>query len=242
MKLLALLALSTFLSFTTFSQDTDPKIINDVNAEPRRVGSFHAIKVEDGIDLYLTQGDEETVVVSANKIEYRNKINTRVENGVLRIYFGDERGLVITWRDRRLRAYISVKKIDALQASGGSDVIVRGTLAADKLKLDFSGGSDFVGTIKANELTVDISGGSDARINGNAVNLKIEASGGSDFKGYDLVSDYAIVEASGGSDAQLTVNKELFAEASGGSDIYFKGNPSVKRSSSSGGSSVSRKN
>jgi hypothetical protein len=104
--------------------------------------------------------------------------------------------------------------------------------------MDLSGGSDFNGQVTATNLTIDQSGGSDTHIKGKAVNLRVEASGGSDFNGYELTAEYAIFKASGGSDAEITVTKELAAEASGGSDVSYKGSPVIKYKSSSGGSSV----
>jgi hypothetical protein len=73
------------------------------------------------------------------------------------------------------------------------------------------------------------------------VNVKIDASGGSDFNGFELTAEYAIIQTSGGSDAAITVTKEMAAEASGGSDINYKGNPVIKYKSASGGGSVSKR-
>ena len=239
MKHRVLLMLVCFIAFSACAQNE--KTFNDANAQSRSVGSFHAIRIEDGIDLYLTQGNEEAVAVSASKDEYRDKITTKVENGVLFVYYGEERGFNITWRDRKLRAYISVRDIDEIKASSGSDVILKGTLTAKKLMLDLSGGSDFVGDVKSTELEIEMSGGSDVNISGSANNLKVNGSGGSDFNGYKLAAEYVIIQVSGGSDAQLNVTKELFAEASGGSDIDYRGSPEIKRKSSSGGSSVTKR-
>ena len=91
------------------------------------------------------------------------------------------------------------------------------------------------------DLSLHQSGGSDVYISGTVASLKVEASGGSDLKGYDLATDFCNVSASGGSDARITVNKELSANASGGSDIYYKGTGVVKEVSSSGSSSVTKK-
>jgi hypothetical protein len=49
------------------------------------------------------------------------------------------------------------------------------------------------------------------------------------------------VHSSGGSDVQITVNKELNVSASGGSDVYYKGACSVRQLSASGGSDVIKK-
>ena len=236
LRCLMLIAVS-IITFSACAQNE--KVINDANAQARTVGSFHAIKVQDGVDLYLTQGNQEAVAVSASNDEYRDKIVTKVEDGVLKIYYGE--GFNISWRNRKLRAYVSAKTIEEIKAYGGSDVLIQGTLSATKLNLDLSGGSDFVGEVKATELEIEQSGGSDVSISGTATNLKISGSGGSDFNGYKLAADYVVIHVSGGSDAQLMVNKELYAEASGGSDIDYKGNPDIRHKSSSGGSSVTKR-
>ena len=237
MKKSLLAVIVVFIGVACNSQQQ--KTINDQNAEPRSVKGFHAIKAEDGIDLYLTQGNEEAVAVSASRIEYRDKIRTVVENGVLRIYY--EENFRLGWRDRKLRAYVSFKTLDGLEGSGGADIIVTGVIKSPSLKMDISGGSDFSGTVEVADLIIDQSGGSDVDIKGTASKLTISASGGSDFNGYGLSVEYATVSASGGSDAQITVTKELTADASGGSDIDYKGGAAVKNLNSSGGSSVSKR-
>ena len=205
------------------------KTVNDPNAETRNLTGFHAIEVSGGIDLILSQGNEAVVVSAANK-EYRDKIMTRVENGVLKIWFEykKENGLRIDWGNRKLKAYVSYKNLDRLEASGGSDIDVDGTIAVSKLDMEISGGSDFDGKVEITTLKLHASGGSDVSISGKAQNITLDVSGGSDFNGYDLSADIANVEASGGSDVEITVNRELSAHASGGSDVTYKGSGSVR--------------
>ena len=216
-----------------------PKTINDQNAHARTVSSFHAIRAEDRIDLYLYQGNEDPVLLRVSLREYRDKIVTKVENGVLKIYYDDN--WRFGWRDRKLRAYVSFKTLNSLEGHGGSDIIVNGTIKTEPLKMDISGGSDFSGTVDVTELHIEQSGGSDVDIKGTASKIWIDASGGSDFMGYGLSTEYASISASGGSDAQISVSKELTADATGGSDIDYKGPAVIKTKSSSGGSSVSKR-
>ena len=211
------------------------KMVNDANAEKRNVSGYHAIEVSGGIDLYLSQG-EEAVAVSAVTAEHRNRIITKVENGVLKIWYEWNSNLRIDLGNRKLKAYVSCNNLDKLQASGGSDVEVDGSLKISKLDLHVSGGSDFSGRVDLNELTVSASGGSDVFISGKADKLLVDASGGSDFKGYELSADICNVEASGGSDIYITVNKELSASASGGSDVFYKGNGLIRDMKTSGSS------
>ena len=215
------------------------KEVNDPNAEVREVKGFHAIKVSHAIDLYLSQSETEAVVVSASKAEYRNRIKTQVENGLLRIWYDDpprwSRG------DKKLKAYISFKTLDKLHAAGASDVRVTGTIKGDDLNIDMSGASDFEGAIEVNSLLVDLSGASDMTVKGSATTLKIEVSGASDFKGYDFQTDNCSARASGASDIKVTVNKELNAHASGASGVSYKGTGVIRDLKTNGSSNINKK-
>ena len=223
-------------SASSFAQNKT--VINDLNAEPRTVSGFHAIKVSDGIDLYISYGDE-AAAVSASEIKYRDKIRTQVDNGVLRIWYdNDNLNQIIFTNKRNLRAYVSYKVLDAITASAGSDVLVDGVLKGNSLTLRISSGSDFKGNVEVNELDVDQSSGSDVRMGGKANRVSIEASSGSDFNGYSLVTDICTARCSSGSDITITVNKELRAKASSGSDIHYRGSASLVDVTKSSGGSV----
>jgi putative autotransporter adhesin-like protein len=203
------------------------KTVNDPNAEKRNVSRFHGIEVSSGIDLYLSQG-QETVVISAVESKYRDKIKTEVRDGVLKIWYENNWNIAIEHGDKKLRAYVSFKDLDMLGASGGSDIYVDGSISVSKLSLHVSGGADFDGKVNLNDMKVESSGGSDVKISGNAKNLFVHASGGSDFKGYELTTENCTVDASGGSDVYITVNKELNVTSSGGSDVFYKGNGAIR--------------
>lgn len=209
------------------------KVVNDYNAEKRNVNGFHAIVVSGGIDLYLSQGDE-AVAVSAAKPEHREKIKTEVKDGILKIWYDWNSAVKFDIGNRKLKAYVSVKELDKLQASGGSDVLVDGTLKFSKLEFKVSGGSDLNGNVETQEMSVKAGGGSDVNLTGKTARLIVDVSGGSDFSGYGFSADVCNVEASGGSDVYITVNKELSASASGGSDVFYKGTGLIRDLKTSG--------
>src|SRR6476660_8880566 len=78
------------------------KTISDPNAQKRNVSGFHAIEVSNGIDLYLSQGDE-AVAVSASETKYRDHIMTEVKNGVLKIWYETNSNFNIEWGNRKLK-------------------------------------------------------------------------------------------------------------------------------------------
>ena len=104
------------------------KTIHDDNAISRPTIGYHAIEISDGIDLYLSQGTEEGVAVSGSTNEYRDKIKVEVANGVLKIYFEKQNSWGMSWGNKKLKAYVSVKSIDKITASGGSDVFIENEL------------------------------------------------------------------------------------------------------------------
>lgn len=235
----ALLAL--WMAVSAVAQTT---IINDANAELRTLsGSFTAIKVSGGIDVVLTQGNEEAVAVSASKEAYRNNIKTEVKDGVLTIGYrnDDDYKIKIELKSKAIRAYISFKTLEKITASGACNVQVNGTIDVPNLSIVLSGACDFKGKVKLAELKLDVSGASDARLSGTVTDATLSASGASDIKGFDLLTDNCAVKASGASDINITVNKELNVHASGASDVRYKGNCVIKEMHSSGASGVGKR-
>ena len=233
------LSLITFISFATFAQDS--KVIADPNATVRTLnGSFTAISVSSGIDLYLTQGNEESIAVSASDEKYMARFKTEVENGALKIYY-DNKG--ITWtahENRKLKAYVSFKTLQKLQGSSGAEVTVKGSITADDLDMKFSSGSGFGGEVNAKQLTVQQNSGSDISISGKADKLTIDVNSGASFKGYDFKVDYCNAEASSGAEVKITINKELSAKANSGGGIRYKGQALIRDINISSGGAVKR--
>ena len=142
-----LILLNAIIAIALISTAQNGKTINDANAQTRNLKGFHGVRIGGGIDLYLSQGTE-AVAVSASKPEYRDKIKTVVENGILKIYL-ENTGSHLIWgfSNPKLKAYVSVTTIDKLQASGGSDVFIDKTIKSEKLDMNLSGGSDLHGQV-----------------------------------------------------------------------------------------------
>lgn len=196
------------------------------------VKNFNSIGVSSGIDLYLTQGGSESVNVKADS-EILKDIVVEQSGSNVTIKFKDGINWGSMFKNRTIKAYVSFKSLNAIAASGGSDVFTQNQLKTDKLAIRSSGGSDLKLSVVCKDLSIQSSGGSDIDLKGKAENMTIQSSGGSDIDAYELIADYAKVQASGGSDVNLYVNKGLEASASGGGDVSYKGNASLKKTSSS---------
>lgn len=232
-----LLCFIVFHLLSTGLRSQETVVVNDPNARVRDVPSFDRITVSSAIKLYLTPDDNEKVVVSADQAWARDKIVTRVKDGVLEVFF-DCKG-VDCWRgDRRLKVYVGFRTLRGLKASGATDTYVNGVIKADRFRLDLTGASNFKGAVDAVDLEVDQSGASDARIGGRVSNFRVDLSGASSLKGYELSADVVDIDVSGASNAQINAVKELKVEASGASDVRYRGSGVLKEINSSGASSV----
>lgn len=230
--------LCSFLSVSAFAQ---PVIeIADPNAKARVLNaSFSAINVSDGIILYLTEGNE-SIAVSASDAKYEERFKTEVENGILKIYF-DNKGF--DWNlngKRKLKAYVSYKKLNRLNASGGSNVILTTPLNADDLQMKFTSGTLFTGKVTAKELDIIQNSGSEINISGSAQKINIEATSGAIFKGYDFAVDFCTAKASSGGAVRISVKKELDANANSGGAIHYKGEAVIRDVNVNSGGVVKR--
>ncbi|WP_162618582.1 head GIN domain-containing protein [Pedobacter yulinensis] len=210
-------------------------------AQSRQVAlkNYTGISVASGIDLYLRQGATETAVIEADRdISEQVLIEQQGESVTIRFKNG------FSWKNvfnsKPVKVYASYKNLKAITASGGSDVFGQNAVKSASLYLKASGGSDLKLQVACSNLKVEVSGGSDADLSGKTTNMSLSASGGSDIDAFNLVSDYAQIRAAGGSDVNARVNKALEAGASGGSDVTFKGEATLKKTTSSHSGDVKR--
>ena len=226
------------LSCSAFAQDNT--VVNDNNAEKRALsGSFTAIKVSDGVELFLTQGDEESIAVSASEQKYMDRFKTEVEDGTLKIYF-DHNGLSWVGDKRKLKAYVSFKTLEKLHGSSGASVIMKSTLSADNLDCKFSSGARFEGKINVKELEMSQNSGASVEMSGATEKLDVDVNSGAMFKGYELTVDYCTAKATSGGGVRINVTKELNATANSGGGIRYKGEGVIKDLDVSSGGQVKK--
>ena len=212
---------------------------NSNETEIREVKKFNAIKVSEGIDLYITMGDTEEVKIVANE-DVIDDLVTEVKDGTLRIYMKDSNWF--NWnRSRTRKAYVTINELVALTASSGADIKSENTLKGESLKVKASSGSDVEIDVFYKNFSLDTSSGSDAEISGKTKNLEAEASSGSDIKAQNLESTICKLRASSGSDITVKVSGELYAKASSGADIRYYGNPDIRDINESSGGDVTQK-
>ena len=217
------------------------KTVNEPNAEKRTVSGFHGIDVGTGIELTLTHGNTEEVAVSASTVEFRDRIVTKVENGILKIHYETKTGSINKKNETKsLKAYVSYKTLDKLHASTGAEVEITGVLQASSLDMKANTGAEISGKVDIGTLTVDQSTGSRVTLTGKADKLEADGSTGSRFTGEDMNTSNSEVRVSTGAKVSVNADKELQVKASTGGIVRYKGNAGIREIKTHTGGVVSK--
>ena len=233
-----LFAAFAFIAIASACAQSPKKMVVDGTAEDRKLSGFTSINVSNAFDVYISQGSSDAVGVSASDVSATKNIKTRVSGGVLYITFDTNGWSWNSWKNNKLKAYITVKNLEKLTVSGACNVSFVDPIISDRLHVSISGASDIKGSVKVNSLKVGASGASNISLSGTATETDFNVSGACSIKSLDLVTDNCAVVASGASSIKLTINQSLKANISGASDIRYKGTVSMFNSKTSGASSI----
>ncbi|ULC59121.1 DUF2807 domain-containing protein [Flaviramulus sp. BrNp1-15] len=233
-KFIVATVLSLLLVSCNFDLNLNPGVRGngDVITQERTVNeSFSTIEATEGLDVYLTQSNNTSIVVEADE-NLHDLILTEIENGVLKIHTKQNIGNATSKKVK-----VSFKDISSIVSTSGSDVFSTNTITAENLNLKSTSGSDMKLDVNTSVLNCKSTSGSDLRLSGKTSKLIAEATSGSDIKAADLIAESSEVRATSGADITINTSKELTARATSGGDIRYYGNPeTVDKSDSSSGS------
>jgi anti-sigma28 factor (negative regulator of flagellin synthesis) len=203
----------------------------NVEKKERTAGSFTGVKVSTGIDVYLTQGEKESIIVEADE-NLHEFIKTEINNGTLNIYSDAN----IRSAEMK-RVYVTMKEINSVNATSAGDVIGETPVKTENLKLSASSAGDIKLEVYAKNIDGNVSSSGDLKLSGEADMLDIDLSSAGDMNAYNLKVREARVSVSSAGDADIYVTEKLIAHASSAGDINYRGDPKYvdAHSSSAGG-------
>jgi hypothetical protein len=233
-KLSFITAVILILSIAFTCQAQNRKTVhgnNKVVTKEREAGSFSGIKVSTGIDVYLKQGNNQSIRVEADE-NLHEYILTEIEGDVLHVY--TEANI----RDAgEKKVYVTMKEISSVKATSAGDVIGETPVKTDEIEIDASSAGDIKLEVYAKDIEVDISSSGDVTLTGEADVLEADLSSAGNLNAADLKVREAEVNVSSAGDADINVTEKLQARASSAGDVHYSGNPKyVDAHSSSAGS------
>lgn len=198
------------------------------------VDGFTAIATGWGSELTVRQGDDYRVELRADD-NIMEILRVELRDEQLRFDFPPgER----TIRNATIEIDIVMPMLERLDLSGGSGAEVAMDLRDGSFRADLSGGSELTGTLGAERVRLEGSGGSRFRLQGRTSVVEADGSGAARFYLFDFPTTRVDADLSGGSVLEADVSEELRVDASGGSTVRYEGSPARVRAQASGGSTV----
>ncbi|NVO19087.1 MAG: DUF2807 domain-containing protein [Bacteroidetes bacterium] len=228
------------LAFTA-SVNAQSKGNGNITRQDRQVAAFDAIEVGCAINLFLSQGETQSVSVEADE-NLQEKINTKVSNGLLSLSCDNVRNAT------KMNIYVTITKLTKLEANGAA--VVKGTTpintdqtsiissGAAKINLELksrsiytevSGASKNHLQIEADIVNSEVSGAANLKIIGLAKEHKTNVSGAGSLKAVEFVTDNTNAEVSGAGNASVMARKQLKADLSGAGSITYFDNSNMKK-------------
>ena len=206
----------------------------DIVTETRELENFNAIEVDYPAQIFITQGEVESVTVEADD-NFMSGLQTEVKNDTLSIYYKAEDDEHVN-PSAPVKITIVVTELNKLDFESAGELNMD-AVETDELKVSVMG----AGNLKLNDmvakyLTVSLSGAGGVTTSGVADNLDVIISGFGSFNGKDLHSKIASVNLSGAGSATVWVDDELDAHISGAGSINYYGSPEVTKQISGVGS------
>ncbi|WP_395810910.1 head GIN domain-containing protein [Daejeonella sp.] len=206
-----------------------------ISDESRTVSGFSGITSSGSYTIFITMGDKESLRLEGSS-EMINQIETKVENGILKIRNKKQ----MNWRSwnsgGKVFIYIEARTLHGITLSGSGDIDVSGTVKSTGLTNTISGSGSISQNMDAENFVAIISGSGKIIAKGKAENAKITIAGSGNLEGKELQTSNSTVKISGSGNITITADKYLEALISGSGNIRYGGNPSVKYTKSGSGS------
>ena len=206
----------------------------DVRTETREVSDFDRVALAGFGDLYITQGEEESLTIEASP-EILDRIKTEVEDGKLTIRFvrnwldwiGDV--LATGFAGMRVRYDLTVKELAALAITGAGRVQVA-NLETDQLALELRGAGQLsIESLDAEQLEIDLSGAGQIKVGGRVTEQTVKITGAGSYDAPDLESQRAKATLTGLGGATVWAVEDLEATIRSVGSVSYYGAPTVSK-------------
>jgi len=204
----------------------------EVITETRRVSNFSAVELSGIGTLIITQGDEETLQITAeeNIMQYLRS-DIKGKNLVLGV-----QDLVSIDPREDIIYQLTVTDLERIETSGLGNIEI-GSLETSDLDLEISGsGNVTIDDLQAEQFKLEVSGLGNIDISGKVDSQRAELSGAGSYEAGMLYSDDARVRISGTGHATVWAENELDVEISGMGTLKYFGSPTLNTEMSGAGS------
>lgn len=141
-----------------------------------------------------------------------------------------------------IKIYTSSSSLEEVVSKGSGNILLKGNVAGNKLKIEVSGKSDITAEdLKFNDFTVDISGQSHMQLKGLNINTTFDIKGDANVSAYELISQKVNCSIKGKGNLEIFASQELDINIKGKGEVTYTGNPPVVKQDIKGNGKVAVK-
>lgn len=191
----------------------------DVTTEVYDVKAFSDLELSGVLNVFLEQGDKESVTVETddNLHEYviiENRGNTLIIDTQKRISIK---------RKKKMNVYVTVRDIDRLKISGVGNVETSETIRLKDLDLRIKSVGNVNLDIEADNLYARLSSVGNVSLSGEIEKADIDNTGVGKLAAYELHNEVLKLKASGVGKTEVYASKELAIKSTGVGNVFYKG-------------------
>ena len=185
------------------------------------LNEFNGIKLEVDAEVFLTQGNNQSVTVEAED-NIIDVLDLDVQNNIWKIEFDQ------CVRDHDdIRIFITMPNIRFLSITGSGLIRGENNFNVNNIDLRISGSGDMDLALDAANVDARISGSGKMFLEGNTEEFDFSIAGSGDYRAFDLNAERGDIEVTGSGDSEVRVNDFLDIEINGSGDVYYKGFPAL---------------
>lgn len=204
----------------------------------RSIARFDEISLRVAANLYLEQGNERSLEITANEATL-DKLIVEVLGGKLIIRFSVEDWLFGSFKPGKIDIrLVADEPINALNIQGSGNIIATSAITTPFITLNIAGSGDIkMSELETKQLDVNITGSGDVVISGTEMldEIHVNIAGSGDVMAYQLQAREAFVRIAGSGDCDLYVSELLDAKILGSGDVNYRGEPALRTSISGSG-------
>lgn len=203
--------------------------------QKRNLDNFNQIKVSRGMNVYISEGNETTVLVKADE-NLLEVIETEINGNVLKVTCSAN-----IRKAKVKKVFITVPNLKAIEAFAGSNIYSETVLNFDELEVSASAGSNVTLEINSDNTNASASAGSNLKLKGKTNSFIAKASSGSNIKANDLRTTNSEAKVNSGANIWVLVKNNFKGNANSGGNVFYYGNPSSTDINRSSGGNVIKK-
>ncbi|WP_109097013.1 head GIN domain-containing protein [Aquimarina sp. AU58] len=191
----------------------------NVVTQKRTISPFNEIIVNGVYNVYLTQGQNESVKVETDEnlqeaVIVKNKGNALV--------LGWKKGINVK-RKTKMNVYVTLKDIAKLKVKGVGNVKTSSKLSLNTLDVEASGVGNASLELDCEKLDGEISMVGNFTLKGKVTEVILDNNGTGALRAFDLVAQKLEINNSGIGKVEVNAQQEISITSSGIGSVYYKG-------------------